>query len=97
MLTTQEIIKARTPRTSAARPNARPRPARSAQLRLPPAVGKAIVRVEAEYREMPGLNLTLPQAARLLGIDRYTCELVLTRLVERGVLRRTLDGTYVRY
>jgi hypothetical protein len=52
--------------------------------------------VEGEYREMPGLSLTLPQAARLWGLDHRTCELVLTDLIERRVLKRLLNGTYVR-
>jgi hypothetical protein len=60
------------------------------------ATGKAIVRVEGEYREMPGLSLTLPQAVRLLGLDRSACELVLANLVERRVLKRASNGTYVR-
>lgn len=44
---------------------------------------------------VPGLSLTLPQAARLWGIDR-TCELVQANLIERRVLKRALNGTYVR-
>jgi hypothetical protein len=60
------------------------------------AIREALLRVEGEYREMPGLCLTLPQAARLWGFDRNTCELVVTTLIERGVLKRTLNGAYVR-
>lgn len=43
-------------------------------------------RVLAEFREMPCLRLTLPQAARLFGIDTESCERVLGSLVEHGVL-----------
>jgi hypothetical protein len=43
-------------------------------------------RIEAEFREMPGLTLTLPQAARLFSIDRVRCERVLAALVEAGHL-----------
>ena len=43
-------------------------------------------RVAAEFREMPGLRLTLPQAARLFSIDSSCCERVLGALVDRGVL-----------
>src|SRR6476659_613779 len=53
-------------------------------------------RVEAEYREMPGLSLTVPQAARLWGLDSRTCDIVLTTLLDRQVLRRTAIGTYLR-
>ena len=53
-------------------------------------------RVQAEYAEMPGLSVTMPQAQRLLNIDRPTCSLVLNTLVKQGVLRRTAQGRYVR-
>ena len=55
-----------------------------------------LARIEGEYREMPGLNLTVTQAERLWGLDRYTCASVLTTLMERRVLRRTTSGTYLR-
>jgi hypothetical protein len=43
-------------------------------------------RVTAEFREMPGMRLTLAQAARLFSIDAARCARVLGALVERGVL-----------
>ena len=43
-------------------------------------------RVWAEFREMPGLNLTLPQAARLFSLDRTRCARALDALVVSGVL-----------
>jgi len=55
-----------------------------------------IRRVHAEYSEMPGLSVTMPQAQRLFGIDSETCAAVLTTLIVRGFLRRTAKGTYVR-
>jgi hypothetical protein len=70
--------------------------ARPDNLRTMPAIREAILRVEGEYREMPGLSLTLPQAARLWGLDQGTCERVLTKLIERRVLKRGWNGTYVR-
>jgi hypothetical protein len=53
-------------------------------------------RIESEYREMPGLNLTVAQAQKLWGVDQATCERVLTLLVTRRVLKRSAAGTYVR-
>jgi hypothetical protein len=53
-------------------------------------------RVESEYREMPGMCVTAAQAQRLWGLDATTCTFVLRQLVERGILRRTPRGTYVR-
>ena len=46
------------------------------------------------YREMPGLSLLLPQAARLFGVRPVTCQVVLDDLVSDGQLRRTSDGQY---
>ena len=43
-------------------------------------------RVDAEFREMPGLKLTLPQASRLFSIDPIRCERVLGALVHAGHL-----------
>jgi len=43
-------------------------------------------RIRAEYNEMPGLRLTLAQAARLFNLERQNCEDVLTALVTSGTL-----------
>ena len=53
------------------------------------------VRVQGEFREMPGLTLTVRQAARLFSIEPARCELVLGALVRDGVL--ATDGlTFAR-
>jgi hypothetical protein len=62
----------------------------------PVALHEILRRIEAEYKEMPGMCVTLPQAQRLWGLDTTTCSFVLLTLVERRVLRRTARGTYVR-
>ena len=46
-------------------------------------------RIQAEFREMPGLRLTLPQAARLFSLEPVRCERVLSALVETGQLSTT--------
>ena len=43
-------------------------------------------RIHGEFREMPGLTLTLPQAARLFSLDVVRCEQVLGALVDEGHL-----------
>lgn len=53
-------------------------------------------RVCAEYREMPGLRLTLPQAVRLFGLEVTTLMPVLGALVDTRFLARTPGGEYVR-
>jgi DNA-binding IclR family transcriptional regulator len=52
--------------------------------------------VQAEYDEMPGLNLTKPQVQRLWGIDESTCDAVLETLQAERFLRRTERNAYVR-
>jgi hypothetical protein len=55
-----------------------------------------IEQIRAEYAEMPGLSVTLPQAQRLWAIDQATCEAAFRRLIASGVLRRTSQGKFVR-
>jgi hypothetical protein len=55
-----------------------------------------IQRVEAEFVEMPGLSVTLAQAQRLWGMDYATCIAVFRLLTDRGVVRRTPRGQYIR-
>jgi hypothetical protein len=54
-----------------------------------------IDRVRGEYREMPGLRLTLPQACRLWQVAGPACESVLEALVNEGFLLKTSQGAYV--
>lgn len=60
------------------------------------AVQRLAAQVRAEYAEMPGLSLTLPQAQRLWTADPATCAEVFARLTMSGVLRKTLRGRFVR-
>ena len=50
--------------------------------------------IQAEYLEMPGLNLTKPQVRRLWGLDPQTCDVVLDTLVATAVLKKTPHQTY---
>jgi len=43
-------------------------------------------RIHAEYREMPGLKLTLAQASRLFNLEPGPCAKALETLVTGGVL-----------
>jgi hypothetical protein len=53
-----------------------------------------LTRVEAEYREMPGLQLTERQMQRLWGLDGGTCAAIVQALVAQGVLRETPTHRY---
>jgi hypothetical protein len=58
-------------------------------------VSSEAARIRAEYREMPGLRLTLAQAARFWHMDPRACESILMALVAEGSLRLTPDGVFV--
>ena len=63
-----------------------------------PDVSDALVtRARSEFIEMPGLRLTVPQAARLWALDRLTSERLLELLVATGFLWRSQAGAYLRY
>jgi hypothetical protein len=61
-------------------------------------------RIEGEFLEMPGLQLTREQAQRLWAIDGETCAAVLDELVAQAFLvrgsdqryRRVIDGPHTR-
>jgi hypothetical protein len=52
-------------------------------------------RIRGEYREMPGMRLTLPQAQRLWQVAAADCESALDALVQEGFLGVTEDDAYV--
>ena len=60
------------------------------------SVGNWLQIVKAEYREVPGLQLTQRQIQRMWGLDETTCSAVLTALTEARFLRLKPDGHYVR-
>ena len=60
------------------------------------ALGEWLVRIRAEYLEVPGLHLTLPEAQRLWGLDEITSAALFAALVDVKFLRRTHTGAYVR-
>ena len=53
-------------------------------------------RVRGEYREMPGMRLTVDQAMRLWMLDRRTCSGVLDSLVAARFLEQDRAGRYAR-
>lgn len=55
-----------------------------------------VARIESEYREMPGLLLTELQMQRPWGLDRSTCDRVVSVLVSRHVLVKTRRDAYAR-
>jgi hypothetical protein len=54
-------------------------------------------RVESEFKEMPGLSLTLAQAVRLFSVPQGPCERILSVLVKDGAVSLRNDGSYARH
>jgi hypothetical protein len=55
-----------------------------------------LARIRSEYLEMPGLVLTLPQAARLWGISTGRAAELLTMLLDAGFLACDRETAYRR-
>ena len=53
-------------------------------------------RVRGEFVEMPGLELTLPQAVRLWTLGADDCRFVIDALVDAGFLKWTPRRTVIR-
>lgn len=71
--------------------------------RLLPPVNLATVdldacrrRMRAEFWEMPGLALSVPQAQRLWSLDKSVVERLFAELVASGDLRQLSDRRFVR-
>ena len=56
----------------------------------------ALRRAQAEFLEMPGLQLTEAQAARLWAFDSALCSAVLSSLVESRFLVRRRNASFAR-
>ena len=63
---------------------------------IPLVMNHQLTRVESEFREMPGLQLTAAQARRLFNLDHGSCVLILGILIRRGFLAQTSNGQYIR-
>lgn len=62
---------------------------------ISPLTSEISVRARAEYLEMPGLQLTAAQAARLFNLAPDVCAALLDGLVGAGFLHRS-GTTYIR-
>ncbi len=60
------------------------------------SIARTAQRIQGEYLEMPGLNLTLEQARRLWNLDETACVAILDTLVDLQFLRKTTRGSYIR-
>jgi hypothetical protein len=61
-----------------------------------PEFGDALIAIQREFVDMPGLKLTLGQAVRLWAMPAGTCQTALAALVASGFLVDIGDGRYGR-
>jgi len=54
------------------------------------------LRVRNEFLDMPGLTLSVPQVARMLGLRSEHAAAILATLVSEQFLRQTAAGSYDR-
>jgi len=59
-------------------------------------LGTLVERIRGEFNEMPGMQLTEAQAARLWGVEPSACRNVVEFLVSAAFLRRTPSGRIAR-
>ena len=59
--------------------------------------GSLLDRIRGEYREMPGLRLTFPQACRLWHIDGVTCRALLDALIAERFLHEIRTGEFIAW
>ena len=55
-----------------------------------------VARIESEYREMPGLQLTALQMRRMWRLDAITCEAVIVILLAHRIVVKTSRDAYAR-
>ena len=55
-----------------------------------------LLTLRQQFRDMPGLCLTRPQAVRLLGVPSEAADFMLAALQQEGYLFRTMSGAYRR-
>jgi hypothetical protein len=60
------------------------------------AFATALRLAQAEFIEMPGLQLTLAQASRLWHFDSALCTAVLSKLVEERFLVQTRNQSFAK-
>jgi hypothetical protein len=56
-----------------------------------------VMRIQDEFLETPGLQLTIPQAGQHFGLDGVVCEPVLRVLADARVLAVTPEGAFTRF
>jgi DNA-binding IclR family transcriptional regulator len=61
-----------------------------------PRITQALERLKGIFLEVPGTRLSLTDAARVSGLERSMCEVVLQALENVHFLRRDRNGLFIR-
>lgn len=61
-----------------------------------PVEAGLLARIRGEFREMPGLSLTIEQACRLWSCEAVTCRHAIDMLVAAGQLQWSCHGRVIR-
>lgn len=59
-------------------------------------IERALHRLRMVFLEIPGVQLSLAEAARLTELETHICQILLSALENLGFLRRVEDGGYQR-
>lgn len=63
---------------------------------FPTALDGLVLRVQAEFLEMPGLRVTRAQARRLWALEADVCEAILAALVDARFLVESANASFMR-
>jgi hypothetical protein len=59
-------------------------------------IDRALHRLRMVFLQIPGVRLSLVEAARLTELETHLCQILLSALEDLGFLRRAEDGRYQR-
>ena len=65
-------------------------------VRLGDRIDRALHRLRTVFIEIPGVRMSLSEAARLTELETHICQILLSALEDLGFLKRQDDGVYRR-
>ena len=65
-------------------------------VRMAGRIDRALHRLRMVFLQIPGVRLSLVEAARLTELETHICQILLSALEDLGFLRRAEDGFYQR-
>ena len=65
-------------------------------VRMGDRIDRALNRLRTVFIEIPGVRMSLSEAARLTELETHICQILLSALEDLGFLKRQEDGVYRR-